>query len=43
LIRWTCVLTFWWDNLSEIRPSQSSREWEFKSDDASLISYVLSI
>jgi hypothetical protein len=41
--RWTCVLTFWQDGRSEIRPSQSSREWEFKSDDAGLIRYVLSI
>jgi hypothetical protein len=37
------VLTFWWDNRSEIRPSQSSREWKFKSDNAALISCVLFI
>jgi hypothetical protein len=36
-------LTFWWDRRSEIQLSQSSREWKFKSDNAALISCVLSI
>jgi hypothetical protein len=36
-------LTFWWDSRSEIRLWQSNREWEFKSDNAALISCVLSI
>jgi hypothetical protein len=36
-------LTFWWDSRSEIRPSQSSREWKFKSDNATLISCMWSI
>jgi hypothetical protein len=36
-------LNFWWDSGSEIQLSQSSREWKFKSDNAALISCVLSI